>query len=573
MTSLYKLLAIMVVFATLVLAACSAPRSQNKTVSTPPDTIFVGKNIITMDGSNVTAIAITGGLITGAGLAEDILATKTDNTKIVELGEQALLPGFIDAHGHLAIQARIINYVNLSSPPVGPIENITDMQAVMRDYILKNNIPKGQWVIGYGYDDSLLSEQRHPTRDDLDAVTKEHPIFIIHVSAHLAVVNSAGLAKRNINAKTPNPAGGIIQRQAGVQTPNGVLEETAAQSIMAELLMSDRSGFAEKVRAALLLYASYGITTAQDGGTSWLDVNETRASAAQTPLPIDLVSYLHINFLNADQRAAFKADDEYVGGFRVGGVKFVLDGSIQAKTGYLVDPYLLVPDGQSSDYRGYPMMKPETYNQYVASFLKRGVPVLAHANGDASIDMMLDGIEQGLKGSDIADHRTVIIHALMARDDQLDKAKKLGIMASFYSVHPFFWGDWHRELLGADRADRISPTRSALDRNIPITIHNDTPVVPPDMMRLLWITVNRETRSGEILGPDQRLTVMETLYAMTQGAAYQYFEEDNKGSLSVGKQADLVILSENPVLADPSRLKDIQIVETIARGTTVYKRD
>lgn len=571
MTSSYASVVKIAAFIIVFLAACSAPEGQKTTPPTSPDTIFIGDNIISMDGSEITAVAITKDRITATGSSEDLLETKGELTRIVELGDRALLPGFIDAHGHIAMQARILNYVNLSSPPVGPVENIGDLQRLLRDYITENEIPSGQWVIGYGYDDSLLAEQRHPTRDDLDEVTTDHPIFVIHVSAHLAVLNSAGLVERSIDMDTPDPSGGVIRRRQGTQTPNGVLEETAAQSIMIELLMADRTGFSEKVRAALLLYASYGITTAQDGGTSLLDVNETRQSAVQEPLPIDLVSYLHIGLLNAEQQAALKAD-EYAGGFRVGGVKFVLDGSIQAKTGYLADPYLLVPEGQSQDYRGYPMMQPETYNQLVAPFLKRGVPVLTHANGDAAIEMMLDGVEQALEGSDVSDHRTVIIHALMARDDQLDRAAKLGVMPSFYSVHPYFWGDWHRQLLGEERADRISPTRSALSRNIPITIHNDSPVVPPDMMRLLWITVNRETRSGDILGPDQRLTVMEALYAMTQGAAYQYFEEETKGSITPGKQADLVILSENPLLIDPSRLKDIEIVETIARGKTVFQQ-
>jgi predicted amidohydrolase YtcJ len=556
-----------------MLAACSGanePDTSQSTALPGPDLIFVGDNIITMDGADVTAIAVTGDTISAAGNQSEILASKGANTRIIELGERALLPGLIDAHGHVAIQARLIHYVNLSSPPVGPAKTIADIQDLLRAHIAEKQIAPGEWVIGYGYDESLLAEKRHPTRHDLDAVTTDHQVLLIHVSAHLAALNSAGLAAQNITSDTPNPPGGVIRRETDGKTPNGVLEEAAAQPLMIRLLMANRDGFGENVRASLYQYARYGITTAQDGGAAPMDIADIYVEAAKNPLPIDLVAYAHIGLMGSEQRQSFTAES-YAGGFRVGGVKFILDGSIQGKTGYLSQPYLIPPDGQDANYRGYPMMKPETFNALVKPMLARGVPILAHANGDAAIDEMLDGVELALKGTDIRDHRAVMIHAQMMREDQLDRTKASGVLPSYYSAHPYFWGDWHRQILGEERAARISPIRSTIDRGIPFTIHNDTPIVPPDMMRLLWITVNRETRSGFVLGPEQKASVMEALHAMTLGAAFQYFEEDRKGSLTVGKQADLVILSQNPVTADPNVLKDIQIIETIAHGKTVYR--
>ena len=153
----------------------------------------------------------------------------------------------------------------------------------------------------------------------------------------------------------------------------------------------------------------------------------------------------------------------------------------------------------------------------------------------------------------------------------MQRVAGLGIVPSFYSVHPFFWGDWHRISFGEERASYISPARDALDLGIPITIHNDAPVVPPDILRLVEIAVNRETRSGYVLGPDQRISVEEALWAVTGGAAYQYFEEDEKGSLSVGKRADLVVLAASPLAVAPGDLADIDIVETISRGRTIYQ--
>jgi hypothetical protein len=185
---------------------------------------------------------------------------------------------------------------------------------------------------------------------------------------------------------------------------------------------------------------------------------------------------------------------------------------------------------------------------------------------------MVDGIGNALAGSAIPDHRSTIIHAQLIRPDQLDRVKDLGIIPSYYAVHPYFWGDWHRLSFGDDRASFISPVAATIERGIPFTIHNDSPIVPPDMMRLISITVNRATRSGYILGPDQRATVEQAIYAVTQGAAFQYFEEDEKGSITVGKRADLVVLAADPRDVDPSTLADIEIVETFARGKSVFKK-
>ena len=184
---------------------------------------------------------------------------------------------------------------------------------------------------------------------------------------------------------------------------------------------------------------------------------------------------------------------------------------------------------------------------------------------------MIDGVDEAVADLDpMPDHRSVIIHAQLMRADQLDRAKELNVVPSFFSAHAFFWGDWHRLSFGEERGNNVSPVGWALERGVPFTVHNDASVVPPHMMRLVSITVNRKTRSGHVLGPHQRATVMQALHAVTLGAAYQYFEEDTKGSITVGKQADLVILGENPLTADPEDLEFIPIVETFSRGRSVF---
>jgi predicted amidohydrolase YtcJ len=557
---------VLTVVCLLLLACAPAP---NETANTA-DLILIGEHIITMDESEIGAVAVIGDRISATGTAEDILGMQGPDTRVVELGDKALLPGFIDSHGHLAVVARLIDYVNVSSPPVGPARSIRDIQTMLRSAIAENDIAPGRWVVGYGYDESLLEEQRHPMRDDLDAVSTEHPVMLLHVSLHLVAANSDALSQHGIGAATAEPRGGRIRRQPDSLEPNGVLEETAAQPLLLGLLHASSENFADKARRALKDYASYGITTAQDGAAVVPDVTALRSAAAQSPLPIDLVAYYHAMTLNDEQRAGMAAEP-YANGFRVGGAKFILDGSIQGKTGYLSLPYVEPPDGKDADYRAYPMMPADVFQKALDPLIQRNVPLLVHANGDAAIDMMIDAIDVSLNGRDVPDHRSVMVHAQMIREDQLDRVKELGIVPSYYSVHPFFWGDWHRQILGNERASRISPVRSTIERGIPFTIHNDAPVVPPDVMRLLWITVNRKTRSGHVLGPDQRATVMEALHAVTQGAAYQYFEEDEKGSITPGKQADLVILGANPLAVDPDALENIPVIETISRGRTVYR--
>jgi predicted amidohydrolase YtcJ len=263
----------------------------------------------------------------------------------------------------------------------------------------------------------------------------------------------------------------------------------------------------------------------------------------------------------------------YRGRLALGGVKLVLDGSPQAKTAYLGTPYHVPPPGQPADYRGYPVVSQAFVDAALARFLPAGIPVIAHANGDAAGDMLIDAVARAVARSPGIDHRTVMIHAQTVREDQLDRMRELGMIPSFFAAHAFFWGDWHRDaVLGPERAARISPARSALARALPFTIHNDAPVVPPDAIRLLWAAVNRTTRSGALLGPEQRIGTLDALRALTANGAYQIFEERLKGTLAVGKRADLVILSRDPLQLGPEQLLELGVVETFSHGRSVFRR-
>ncbi len=542
----------------------------------PASIIFVGDSIVTVDEllPYVDAVAVRGEDIIAVGAEADIMALRGDETRVIRLGDRALVPGFIDAHGHLAVVARLIDYVNLSSPPVGPVDDMDDLVALISEHIANRSPEPGEWIYGYGYDDSLIAENRHPTRDDLDRASTEHPIALMHVSGHFVAVNSAALKVNGVDDSAEDPSGGVIRRRPGTREPNGVMEEAAAYPFFAEQFQDvDPIRLEGLIRKAVDLYASFGTTTIQDGGASLSDIGLFQEAAARKAFPVDIVAFPMANLLDDATIDSIQIQREYSGGFRVGGIKFSLDGSPQGRTAYLSRPYTEGPLGAAADYRAYPTYPAEKYNRRILRLIRNATPVLVHANGDAAIDMMIAGVADAIDGIEKPDHRTVIIHAQLTREDQLKKIKELGIVPSYYSAHPFFWGDWHRKSFGEKRAAFISPVGRSVELGIPFTVHNDAPVVPPDIMRLLGITVNRKTRSGFILGPEQRATPLQALQAVTINAAYQYFEEDRKGSITPGKRADLVVLGANPLTVDHDTIKDIPIIETFARGRSVYRQN
>ena len=564
---------VMAVFACNGIFGSSSPAPSGE----PADRVFLGEHILTVDSetAGATAVAVRDDTIVAVGNRRDVDGWIGEATRVVELGDRALTPGFIDAHGHLTLAMAYVDLLNASSPPVGAMESVEDIVQALRDRIEEQDIPAGEIVAGYGYDDSLLAENRHPDRDDLDRASTDHSIMLIHVSGHLATANSRALEVFGYRDGTPDPPGGVIRRRSGTQIPNGVLEETAASGpLIAQLSRPIEPGdYARQVIGAIGYNTQYGITTIQDGATSQQAVVGLRALAAQRPLPVDVAAYVVGNAMEAEAPIdSIGYTPTYENGIRVAGVKFVLDGSPQGRTAWLTEPYTEGPPGADPDYVAYPIIDPDRYRFHAKRLIQAGIPIIAHANGDAAIDLMIEGVA-GAIGDERPDHRSVTIHSQITRKDQLDRMKELRIVPSFFASHCFFWGDWHRKSFGDDRALGISPLRSALDRGIDFTIHNDAPVVPPHIMRLLEAAVDRRTRSGFILGEDERISVEQALHAVTLGAAYAYFEEDRKGSISVGKQADLVVLAADPREVPVQEISEVAVLETIARGQTVYSAE
>ena len=548
-------------FCLLLISSCSSDQKINEA-----DLILTSNKVILMTGNEQAqplSIAVKNKEIIWIGSHKN---AKHIQGKHIDFGNQAVLPGFIDAHGHASYLAFATQVANIASPPVGAIKNIKELQTELRKFINDSNLKPGEWVMGLGYDDSLLEEQRHPTKDDLDEVSTEHPIYLIHVSAHLGAANSLGLSLANINSETQDPPGGRIRRYENSLEPNGVFEETAAYPLQ-QLAMSAYKDPIGSVKQAMNIYARNGITTAQDGASSPETIGLMQAADAQGMISLDIISY-PIGQNGLDQNLDSINFGNYEGRLKIGGIKLILDGSPQGKTAYLTEPYYKPPHSESDLYKGYPLIPQSEVSKWVKRYADLNIPIMAHANGDAAADMLIEAV----KDADItSDHRTIMIHAQTVREDQLDQMKELSIIPSYFSTHTFYWGDWHRDsVFGEDRAMRISPTKSTLKRKMPFTVHNDAPVVPPDMIRLLWSTTNRKTRSGKVLGEEQKISTYSALEAMTINAAYQHFEDDIKGTIEVGKQADFVVLSQDPLSIDIKNILEIEVVATFSRGQEVF---
>ena len=541
-------------------------------------TIYTNGQIITVDDNvgTVEAIAIKDGRIIALGSTEKLRHFQGDNTEIVNLEGKTMLPGFVDAHSHLSAVAIQANAANLLPAPDGPVNNIPELQQALRDYMLNSDIVREHnLVMGFNYDDSQLLEQRHPTRQELDAVTEDIPLFALHQSGHLAVYNSKALEMVGINANSVNPMGGVIEREADGKTPNGVLQETVHFAAIFSLVPKfSPQQYVSFLKAGEATYVANGFTTVQDGKTDALSLQALLATSQSKVLDIDVVAYPDVVKVNIDTPTyqPFISRD-YTNNFRIGGVKLTLDGSPQGKTAWFTHPYHRPPANHSQNFAGYGALSDTAALKWFNFAYNNNWQLMVHANGDAAIDQFIRSTEQVQAKVDNTDRRTVLIHGQYLRKDQVDKLDKLHVFPALFPMHTFYWGDWHRDsVAGPERAKNISPTGWLMARDMKFSIHSDAPVTFPNSMRVLHSAVNRVTRSGAILGAEHRLSPMDAIKAMTIWPAYQHFEEDHKGSLEIGKLADLVILDRNPLEVDPANIKDIVVLETIKAGRSIYSR-
>ncbi|SDI26565.1 amidohydrolase [Aliiruegeria lutimaris] len=554
-----------------VLASLASAQSQEVA-----DTIYEGGPILTMNDAapRAEALAVKDGRILAVGSLAEMLAYQGDASELRDLEGRAMLPGFVDAHGHVMMIGLQAMAANLLPAPDGTGNSVADLQQILRDYIAANpeRIAAVDAVIGFGYDDSQLAELRHPTRDELDAVSTDVPVYIVHQSGHLGVANSAALEVAGIGPDTQEMEGGVIRRESGGARPNGVLEETPHfVALMSVLQHLDAEGMMAMFRAGTELIASYGYTTAQEGMATTGQAKLMEAVAVSGALEIGVVAYPDV-LVDRDYIAETHSRD-YVDRFRVGGAKLTIDGSPQGFTAWRDRPYYNPPENLRADYVGYHAASPDDVFDAIDWAFGKGIQILTHSNGEAASDLLLAAIETAEKKYGMEDRRPVLIHGQFLREDQVDGLKRLDVFPSLFPMHTFYWGDWHRErTVGPVNSNNISPTGWVLQRGMRFSTHHDAPVAFPDSMRVLDATVTRRSRSGDIIGPEHRVDVMTALKAMTLWPAWQHFEEAEKGSLEPGKLADLVILSQDPTAVDPETLDSLQVMQTIKEDVVIYDR-
>lgn len=522
--------------------------------------LFYGGKILTMaEPLYAEAVLVENGMVMAVG-TEERLRGIAQNYEEVNLHGATMMPSFIDAHSHFFQVATSMLQVSINGA-----KSVEEIASRISEYISENAIQPGQWVNVRDYDNNLMPDLKNPTLSQLDAFAPHNPLVIYHKSGHMGLMNSEALKRMSITADTPNPEGGRIEVVDGKLT--GYLEENAFIESIKKIPLPGPDELANAFVLAQKKYASYGITTVQDGMVVKEMLPMYQLLIQKNLLNLDVMLYPNLESYDAAVQMLHRMPPQpHV---KVGGVKIFLDGSPQGRTAWMRQPYL----GDDSGYCGYGTLTDDVVTASFEQAAKLNAQLIGHCNGDMAAEQFLRCLEKAEKNCpQLKELRPVIIHGQLLGRDQLPRVRELGAMVSFFVAHVYHWGDVHLRNFGEERASHISPTRSALESNVPFTFHQDAPVIEPDMLETVWCAVNRQTRNGVHLGADEEISTFDALCAITINSAYQYFEEEFKGTIAAGKQADFVVLEQNPLEVEKSQLKDIQILETYKNGESIYTR-
>jgi predicted amidohydrolase YtcJ len=529
--------------------------------------VLVGK-IYTMDDSRPEAggVTIRDGRIVYVGDAHEARRQGGLRAEVIDLADRVALPGFVESHSHPILLGRYLEEVDC--------RNCSSIEEIVEALRTRAKVtPPGEWVVGNGYDHTLLKESRHPTRRELDRASDEHPILLRNITVHNVVANTKALRLADVTAKTPDPEGGRIGRSPDGE-PDGVLWEWAQDLVHSHLPETSVEDIRRQLGSAADEYLSAGVTSVVDAALGL--ANGMRDAEAYARLAGDgglslrlgasILYPLWKELQGGDGPGLeWPGDPERV---RPLAVKFFQDGSIQIRTAALRQPYYGETEPADEHHLIWPQ---EELERMVEDAHLSGWQIWTHGNGDAAIGSILDAYEKVLTSDPRSDHRHRIEHCQTAGEDQLDRIGDLGIAVSFFAPHVWYWGDRHRDIfLGPERAARIDPLGSALRRGIRFGLHNDSPVTPISPLLSIGTAVSRLTGSGRVLGAEQTITVDQALRSMTLDSAYLAFEEDLKGTLAEGKLGDVVVIEADPHEVSPQEIKDIPIGMTLVGGEVVH---
>ena len=535
-------------------------------------TVYFNGDILTMEGETpkyVEAVVVKDKKIAFTGSMQEALNHAGSNPAIQDLNGRTLLPGFIDTWGHFALVAQNTLGVNLAyfskNPPQNKAQLISKLKAEAKVF--------NGWVVGTGYADALLSDGPL-TLADLDEAFPNQAVLMENISTLTGMANSTGLKKLGITKATKAVSGFIPKDPKTGELTGELIGMPYLEAVAKAASKYSQDLTFETYRKAEKIYVSHGFTTAQSYESSIGDMHNMRLAVDRKIVSVDLIALPTFDvvdqMLKTNPNFQFGVYSQGDHGFKVAGIQVPTDGAPQLRLAYFSRPYADT-SGFSKGWRGFPYYPQTLIDKYAKLAYEKNIQYFGYSNGDAGIDMTLAALGKAIAETGVTeDRRTVIAHSFFARDDQLDGYKKKNILAVSMPNTVWLYGDTYSTALGAERASNVSPMNSANAKGVKIAMHNDTPSSGPNVMFSVWSAVNRKTFSGKVLGPEQSISPYLALQGFTSNAAYQYREEANKGSISPGKAADLVVLDQNPLKVDPNEIKNIQVLKTIKAGVEIY---
>ncbi len=524
--------------------------------------VFVGGAVYTMDGSDsvAEAVLVEGGVITAIGSTEKVRSQAPLGARVIELNGRALLPGFVDAHSHFPVGVIDHLGVQLSATATEPVVNNNELLKRVAEAV--KITPSGQWIVGFKYDNTLFPSGQHPNRQQLDQLSLEHPIYLRHISGHMGVANTAALQELQIDNKDDALRPFIeIDTRTGELT--GLLQEAAAPSLGRFFRNYSMTELFNAYKLTREEYLAAGVSTVQNGL-----INGSMTKILKLLQMVGLLPQRVVTWVNSDYAGSNRP--RYTTNFRQATVKLIVDGSPQGRTAFLTKPYHTNSPSEPN-FRGAPLLTQEQLDKYVLYYHQAGYQIALHGNGDAAIDMIIAAVARAQQSMERPDARHILVHAQTIRRDQISQLSALSITPSFFNAHTFYWGDWHQnETLGPERAQHISPLADVVNAGVRFSLHSDAPVTPIQPMHLVWNAINRQTRSGDVLGRAQQISLTSALRAITIDAAWQSHVDHDRGSIELGKLADLVVLSGDPYAVDDLRTMLVDL--TYIGGEEVFAR-
>jgi predicted amidohydrolase YtcJ len=528
------------------------------------DYIFFGGEVVTVNPADevVEAVAVGGNEILAAGTDEEVLRLRGEETVMVDLRGRSLLPGFIDSHIHVLLHGANSLGVDCKNG-VESLEDITERLSERA-----GETPPGGWVRGWGYSDQRLAEGRHPTREDLDRVSDEHPILLVRTCNHISVANSRALETLGITRDTPDPEGGEISRDANGE-PDGILKETAHMSAF-QTSRYDEEEMLEALKIADRDLVSLGITSVHEaGGYGPAQMRIMQRAVSEGSLRVRMyamVCSLHESEKFVERMIAAGVTtglgDER---FRIGPAKIFTDGSSSGPTCATREPYTSDPTNTGILY-----YTQEEVDEILGEAHRHGFQITAHAIGDKGVEIVVNCIERALREHPREDHRHRIEHAGMVPPDLMQRIQALGIVPIPNPAFFYEFGDGYIKNYG-DRVDHMFPLADYVAEGVIAAAGSDCPVTVANPMQGIYCAVTRRTSSGTLVGETQRVPLLEAIRAFTLNGAYVTFEEDRKGSIESDKLADLVVLDRSILSAEPEEILSMKPVLTMIDGETVFE--